>query len=175
MNTSVFWCTGLSGSGKSTLANGVINKLAKYGKTSLIIDGDEVRERYPAKLGYGRIDVERNNLNVAKYCFDGIGHYDCIIVPIISPIDEIRKKIRMLFPDFYLIYVYSDIQTLRRRDTKGLYEKADSGELKDLIGYSVSNPYDTPDDYDLIINTSNDSDKTQSINLFLDFILDSTA
>jgi len=173
MKTAIFWCTGLSGAGKSTLANGVADKLKRLGKTVLIIDGDDVREKYPTKLSYGRADVEVNNLNVTRYCENEIGKYDCIIVPIISPIDEVRKKIRsLLSPNFYLVYIAADIQVLRLRDTKGLYAKADAGELQDLIGYSESNPYDIPDDCNLIVDTSNSADPQQSIDMFYDYAIE---
>ena len=148
---SIFWCTGMSGVGKTTLADYAKVKLIKNGVTTLIIDGDMVREKYDNKLGFGRKDVELNNLNVAKLCKIERRNYNVIIVPIISPIDIVRKKVRsILSPDYHLIYIFAEIMTLRNRDTKGLYKKADDGELTDLIGYSDSNPYDIPEEYDFV-------------------------
>tara|TARA_B100000315_G_C14453125_1_gene530109 strand:+ start:114 stop:347 length:234 start_codon:yes stop_codon:yes gene_type:complete len=51
----------------------------------------------------------------------------------------------------------ADIESLRKRDTKGLYAAADRGEIKDLIGYSKCNPYEIPDDAEIVINTGTGS------------------
>ena len=145
----------MSGAGKSTLAENAKEKLEEHQLLTLILDGDVVRERYDVKLGFGREDVERNNLNVAKLCEDERNNYDVILVPIISPIEAVRSAVkRLLSPGFFLLYVKANIKALRARDPKGLYKKADDGLLMDLIGYSDSNPYDHPVNCDLIIDTS---------------------
>ena len=97
--------------------------------------------------------------------------YDAIIVPIISPINTVRSTIRrLLSPSYHLVYIYSDVDTLKKRDTKGLYKKAESGEITDLIGCSKSNPYDIPKDYDFMIDTGKQSDIAQSKQAFSKFV-----
>ena len=64
-----------------------------------------------------------------------------------------------------------DLDTLKERDTKGLYKKAIEGIINDLIGFSKSNPYDVPKDYDLMINTGKDSNIIHSKYVFLNFVL----
>jgi len=169
---NIFWCTGMSGAGKSTLAEYARDELERLGFSVLILDGDVVREKYDVQLGFGRKDVEKNNLNVARLCNDERCDYDVIIVPIISPIDAVRCKVRkLLAPGYNLIFISADIRSLKKRDPKGLYKKADNNEITDLIGYSDSNPYDTPKDYDLVIDTSNKTDIDKSKQLFIEFIL----
>ena len=121
---------------------------------------------------------EKNNLYISECCSIERGNYDCIIVPIISPFDSIRKKVRdLLCENFYLIYLSSTIESLKQRDPKGLYKKADLGEINNLIGYSELLNYDVPVDYDLMIETSDSSNKSKSVNLLYEFakktILDS--
>ena len=167
----IFWCTGMSGSGKSTLAEHAKVKLERLGFTVLIIDGDVVREQYDAQLGFGREDVEKNNLYVAKLCESERYNYDVILVPIISPINSVRSTIRsLLSPCYHLVYIYTDIETLKKRDTKGLYKKADDGEITDLIGYSKSNQYDIPKDYDLMVDTEKQSNIEKSKQAFSNFV-----
>ena len=169
---SVFWCTGMSGVGKSTLASYAKNELEEKGKSVLILDGDVVRDNYRVKLGFDRQDVKKNNFNVAKICSHERKQYDLLIVPIISPIETVRRKLReILSPNYHLIYITAKITSLRERDTKKLYEKADQGKITDLIGYSVSNPYDIPTDYDLKIDTSNPSDIEKCKNEFVEYLL----
>tara|TARA_B100000953_G_scaffold289849_1_gene274287 strand:+ start:166 stop:486 length:321 start_codon:yes stop_codon:yes gene_type:complete len=94
------------------------------------------------------------------------------MVPIISPIDNVRRKVkRILSPNYNLVYIYADIESLKKRDKKGLYKKSDNGEINDLIGYSYTNPYDIPEDYDLIIDTSKESDLEKSKQLFERFVM----
>ena len=89
----------------------------------------------------------------------------------ISPIDEVRKKIRtILSPNFSFIYLWVPIEVLADRDTKGLYELADRGEIRDLIGYSETNPYDTPNDADLVINASGKYSEAESADYLYEFM-----
>ena len=93
-------------------------------------------------------------------------------MPIISPVDIVRRSVRkLLSPDFYLVYLCADIESLRARDPKGLYEKADQGEIKNLIGYSSINPYDVPEEFDIKIDTSSEPDLPKSKNIFTSFLM----
>jgi len=171
-NTEIIWLTGMSGAGKSTLTEYVAEKLVAKGVDVLILDGDKVRESYDVTLGYGRSDVEKNNLNVAKICIEEKQKYDLIIVPIISPIDKVRKRVRaLLSPRFSLVYLSVPLEVLRERDTKGLYKLADLGEINNLIGYSKGNPYDTPLDADFQINVSGKYTIEQSTEYLYNFII----
>lgn len=172
-HSKIFWCTGLSGSGKSTLAEHAKAAVEKLDFSVLIVDGDTVREAYKKKLGFSKSDIQKNNSNIANICKSNREDYDVIIVPIISPSSEVRSMVRkMLLPDFYLIYISSDIESLRERDPKGLYKSADLGKITNLIGYSKLNPYEVPLDADLIIDTSKDSDIRESKRIFANFISD---
>ena len=83
----------------------------------------------------------------------------------------VRKQIRgFLGENFYLIYLFSTIESLKLRDPKGLYKKADLGEIDNLIGYSELLRYDIPVDYDLMIETSNPFKKGEAENTLLKFI-----
>jgi adenylylsulfate kinase-like enzyme len=47
----------------------------------------------------------------------------------------------LLEPYYHLVYIEANINSLKDRDPKGLYNAADQGEIKDLVGYSDINPY----------------------------------
>jgi adenylylsulfate kinase-like enzyme len=146
----------MSGSGKSTLADYVKISLEGVGASVLILDGDIVRDKYIKKLGFGRSDVKKNNLHVASLCEEESENYDVIIVPIISPYDNVRSIVRSkLTPFFHLIYISTDIDTLKERDTKGLYRMADEKRIDNLLGYSKMYPYEEPHNPDMVINTVN--------------------
>jgi len=161
----------MSGSGKSTLAECVRDTYQKEGYSVSIIDGDDIRDKDEEKLGFSRQDVEVNNLRIARLCLESKDNgFDLILVPVISPYDEIRKMTRSLLESYYhLVYVETDIDSLKKRDTKGFYKAADQGLINDLIGYSKLNPYDKPSDADFVVNTDNTS-LSDSKQLLLGFI-----
>jgi len=161
----------MSGSGKSTLAEYIRDTYRKEGYSVSIIDGDDIRDKDAEKLGFGRQDVEVNNLRIARLCLESKDNgFDLILVPVISPYDEIRKITRSLLESYYhLVYVETDIDSLKKRDTKGLYKAADQGLINDLIGYSEINQYDKPSDADFVVNTDNNS-LSDSKHLLLGFI-----
>jgi len=169
---NIVWLTGMSGSGKSTLAEYIKNTYQNEGYTVRIIDGDDIRDRDVEKLGFGRKDVEVNNLRIAKLCLDSKdSEFDLILVPVISPYDEVRKRTRSLLePYYHLVYVEADIDSLKKRDTKGLYKAADQGLINNLIGYSEINPYDKPSDADFVINTNNNTLLNDSKQSLLGFV-----
>ena len=162
----------MSGSGKSTLAEYIKDTYQKEGYSVRIIDGDDIRDRDVEKLGFGRKDVEVNNLRIAKLCLESKDSgFDLILVPVISPYDEVRKRTRSLLePYYHLVYVEADIDSLKKRDTKGLYKAADQGLINDLIGYSEINPYDKPSDADFVVNTNNNTLLNDSKQSLLGFV-----
>ena len=106
----VIWFTGMSASGKSTLANYLKDSLFKRGYKGTIIDGDTIRDRDKQKLRYGFNDVLTNNIRIASLCEEQRTTYDFVLVPVISPYEEVRKKVRkILEPNFHLVYLKSDI------------------------------------------------------------------
>jgi adenylylsulfate kinase-like enzyme len=162
----------MSGSGKSTLAEYIKDTYQKEGYSVRIIDGDDIRDRDVEKLGFGLKDVEVNNLRIAKLCLESKDSgFNLILVPVISPYDEVRKRTRsFLEPYYYLVYVEADIDSLKKRDTKGLYKAADQGLISDLIGYSEINPYDKPSDADFVVNTDNNTLLDNSKQSLLGFV-----
>jgi len=171
VQSTVIWLTGMSGSGKSTLSDVLEQYFINKQYSVYILDGDAIRDNDSKPLGFGYDDVKINNLRIAERCLELRKKYDAIIVPVISPYESIRKMVReILFPDFYLIYLKTDINSLRERDTKGLYAAADKGIINDLIGYSDINPYDEPNNPDITIKTGNDTSLNASKNQLISFV-----
>ena len=150
----IIWLTGMSGSGKTTHSKYLDVFFKKYGYIVKVLDGDEVRKNDTKQLGFRYKDVQFNNHRIAALCNENRNKFDVMIVPIISPYDKIRKEVRnLLSPMFHLVFLKAGIESLRSRDTKGLYAAADRGEITDLIGYSRCNPYEVPTDAEVVVNT----------------------
>ena len=169
---SILWLTGMSGSGKSTLASYVKQICEENGYKARIIDGDDVRDKDEKKLGFGYDDVLTNNLRIATFCLD-LRNKDVavVIVPVVSPYEKVRKKVKdLLDPFLHLIYIKADIESLKERDTKGLYLAADCGEIDDLIGYSDINPYDEPLEPSIVIEAGNNTSFDESKKKLFEYV-----
>ena len=75
-----------------------------------------------------------------------------VLVSLISPYRSERKKARDIRPEiFKQIYVKASLDECKKRDVKGLYAKAISGEIDNFTG--ISSPYEEPKTPDLILDT----------------------
>ncbi|MBN1636158.1 MAG: adenylyl-sulfate kinase [Deltaproteobacteria bacterium] len=166
----VFWFTGLSGSGKTTIAEAVKPVLEEEGYSVLILDGDDVRERLHVNLDFSPEDIKKNNSLIVQLCSQYRADYDVVLVPVISPYRVSRAEARRLLGEgFYEIYFAADLETVMRRDVKGLYAKAINNEITNMIGFSPSNIYESPQYPDLLINTGKEC-ISKSEELFLKFV-----
>lgn len=163
---SVIWLTGLSGSGKTTIANHLMKRLKEKSVVPVILDGDEIRHAIKLQ-GFDEDSRKKHNLNVGYIAslFEKQGNI--VIVSLISPYDDTRNEIRKMCSNFIEVYVSTDIEICIKRDPKGLYKKAQSGELKDFTG--VSAPYYPPLNPEIILDTDN-LNVNESASLIIDFL-----
>ncbi|MBO8132159.1 MAG: adenylyl-sulfate kinase [Candidatus Marinimicrobia bacterium] len=149
----VLWFTGLPASGKSTLSNALECKLHEMGIRTYLLDGDNVRQGLCKDLDFseeGRRENIRRIAEVAKLFVDaGI----VVIAAFISPYRADREMARNLFEpgEFIEVYVKCPLHECERRDPKGLYRKARSGEIKNFTG--VSAPYEEPLRPEIVVET----------------------
>jgi sulfate adenylyltransferase len=148
--------TGLSGAGKSTIANALAERLEGLGRVVSLLDGDRVRQHLTSGLGFSK---EHRNLNVCRIGFVASEVTRCggaVVCAVIAPYDEARRDVRRMIEDvggFVLVHVSTPLAVCEARDPKGLYAKARAGTLAQFTG--VSDPYETPTDAELTIDTSN--------------------
>ena len=150
----VIWLTGLSAAGKSTIARLVAADLEQRGLLVEKLDGDVVREHLSKGLGFSKEDrdtnIERIGWVASRLARAGVA----VVVSAISPYEEARRRARALAEEhapFVEVYVATSIEECTRRDPKGLYAKAFSGEIKEFTG--VSDPYEPPSDPEVALHT----------------------
>lgn len=157
-NATVLWLTGLSGSGKTTIANRLAEELKKKGRKVAIIDGDDVRAKYHKNLGFTEKDIVENNRLITGLIKEQLQKFDFIFVPVISPVQASRSSARELIGNTFLeVYIESSESVRKKRDPKGLYQRASTGELKNLIGQHGGVTYEIPEHPDLRVNTDDES------------------
>lgn len=150
---ATLWFTGLSGSGKSTLANEVEKRLVSMGKHTMLLDGDNIRLGLNKNLGFkeqDRVENIRRIAEVSKLMNDaGL----IVLTSFISPYASDRENAKdIIGEDFIEIYVSTPLEECERRDVKGLYKKARSGEIPNFTG--ISSRYDVPENPQITIDTS---------------------
>ena len=141
---AVLWFTGLSGAGKSTIANLVEKRLHTLGRHTILLDGDNVRHGLNRDLGFSeadRVENIRRVAEVSRLCVDaGL----IVLVSFISPYraERLLARERVADGEFIEVFVDTPVDECRKRDPKGLYAKADAGQIKNFTG--VDAPYEAP-------------------------------
>ena len=154
---ALLWFTGLSGSGKSTIANLVEKKLHAAGRHTFLLDGDNVRHGLNKDLGFteaDRIENIRRVGEVAKLMTDaGL----IVLTAFISPFRAEREMVRAMLTEgeFLEVFVDTPLEDAEKRDVKGLYKKARSGQLANFTG--IDSPYEAPESAEIRIDTTKTS------------------
>jgi len=151
MKGFTLWFTGLSGSGKSTLAREVEAVLLERGLKVEVLDGDVVRTHLSKGLGFSKEDRDTNIRRIGFVCHLLTRNDVVSIAAAISPYRAIRDENRRLIGRFVEVYCRCPMEVLRQRDTKGLYAKAERGEIQNFTG--VSDPYEEPRNAEVIVDT----------------------
>jgi len=149
----VVWFTGLPAAGKSTIARAVERALFASGRRVVRLDGDNVRHGLCGDLGFTETDREENIRRVAEVARLFFDNGAIALCSFVSPYASDRAFARSLLPDgrFIEVYVSCSVEECRRRDPKGLYAKAFSGEIHGLTG--VDAPYEPPQDPEVVVET----------------------
>lgn len=165
----VIWLCGLSGSGKSTIANAAERVLHQQGRTTAILDGDNIRSGLNTNLGFtdeDRLENIRRIAEVAKlFAAQGL----ITFVSAITPRGELRDVARgILGDDFFEVYVRASFEACAQRDVKGLYAKAARGEIQHFTGKDSS--FEEPMQADLVLDS-----EALTLEECVDVLLEATA
>jgi len=150
---AVLWFTGLSGSGKSTIANLVERELYERGARTFLLDGDNVRHGLNRDLGFSDAERVENIRRVGEVAKLFVESGAIVLCSFISPFRAERRMVRELFAEgeFIEIFVDTPLEDCIARDPKGLYVKAQAGQIANFTG--VSSPYEAPENAELVIPT----------------------
>jgi len=138
----------------------VETKLKERGFKVENLDGDNVRQHLHPELGFSKEDRGTNNHRIGFIC-KLLNKNDVVaIVAAIAPYREYRELVREMVEEagrFFLIYVECPVEVCKSRDPKGLYEKAERGEIRNFTG--VNDPFEAPQEgeYQIKINASEQS------------------
>lgn len=150
---TVYFFTGLAGAGKTTIGGLFYEKLKAVKPDAVLFDGD--RERKKANTNtvkdYSTEARHEGAFVIFRRCKEladqGI---DCVYCGI-AMYEDVRAWCRENIENYREIYIKVSMETLRRRNQKGLY----SPGVKQVVGVDL--PWDEPKKPDIVIE--NDSDQ----------------
>lgn len=167
--------TGMSGAGKTTISRAAAKKLKASGYKVELIDGDEYRQGVCKDLGFSKKDRLEN---ISRLGFIGkvLARNNVIsVMAAINPYESARKNLTE--EGALTVYVKCDLESLKRRDPKGLYRRAllEEGHPDRIDNFTgISDPYEAPADADLVIETNKETIE-ESVERLCDFILEKSS
>ena len=149
----VLWLTGPPGAGKSAVAREVERRLFARAATVVVLDVDDLRHGLSGDLGFSPADRRENVRRAGEVARVLVETGAVVLCAFVSPSRADRAAVRARFApeDFAEAFVSARPETLRARDPKGLYARADAGEIPNLTG--VGAPYEAPRAPDLMLDT----------------------
>jgi bifunctional enzyme CysN/CysC len=150
---AIIWFTGLSGAGKSTVASLVEQRLHARGHHTMVLDGDNVRHGLNRDLGFTEADRVENIRRVGEVAKLMVESGLVVLCSFISPYRAERDMVRGLVEpgEFIEVFVDTPIADCIQRDPKGLYAKAQAGQLKNFTG--IDAPYEPPENPEIHLHT----------------------
>lgn len=148
----VIWITGLPASGKSTLGRELGGALRQRGIAHIHLDSDDLREVLTPAASYTDEERDRFYGALGRVALRAAQGGTVAVVSATAPRRRYRDALRQETPQLTEVLLRCDGTTLRKRDQKGLYARADAGELPNLPG--ATGPYEEPADPELTLDSS---------------------
>ncbi len=156
------WITGLSGAGKSTIAGEIVRQLRAAGESAVLIDGDTVREAFAdAPLGHDREGRLENAYRVGEVARRATDRGETAVIATMSLFHRIHYWNRKNLPGYFEVFLKVDLETLRRRDPKNLYRRADAGQEENVVGLDID--IEEPQIAHLVIDNNENRDDVGEI------------
>jgi bifunctional enzyme CysN/CysC len=152
---ATLWFTGLPGAGKSTVAAAVEERLLELGQPAFLLDGDNLRHGLNGDLGFDDV-ARRENVRRTAHVARLLAESGTIaLVSLVSPFAADRAAAAALHAagelEFFEVFVDAPLELCEKRDPKGLYARARSGELAGMTG--VGAPYEPPASPHLVLGS----------------------
>jgi len=151
----VIWITGISAAGKTTLARALISQFKAQVPEMCLVDGDEIRALYGNDLSYDEAGRTEQIKRIQKYASILDQQQLCVVVAALYSHPSLLAWNRENFSDYHEVYLNAPLSIVRERDPKGIYAKADIGQMECVVGIDV--PWHEPENPDLKFDISQSS------------------
>lgn len=158
----VYWITGLAGAGKTTMGTQLYDYLRDRQPT-VLLDGDALRNVMGNLFGYAPEERRKGAFIVCRLCKLLAEQGITVICCTISMFHDVRQWNRDNISGYREIYLKVSMDTLIKRDQKGLY----SQKTQPVMGLTVS--FDEPRTPDLVLHNDGDLTPQQQLEIILDY------
>lgn len=150
--SAVYWITGLSGAGKTTIGKLLYEKMKEMHPNTVFLDGDTMRKVFGDDLGYTREERIKCAMRYSRLCamLEEQGMH--VICCTISMFDCVREWNRENIHNYREIYIKVSMETLLKRDQKGLYSGTMAEKEKEVTGVHVE--IEKPKHPDLVLENN---------------------
>ncbi len=145
----VFWIIGLAGAGKTTIARALYAKLKQEKPSTVLLDGDAVREIMGGDLGFTLDDRRRNGWRICRLCKYLSDQSINVVCATLSQFNDQQDWNRSYLNNYFEVYLKVDMDVLVQRDQKGLYSGALAGKINNVVGIDM--PFSPPHAPDLCL------------------------
>ena len=148
----VVWVLGLSGAGKTTLCQAIHDLMKPLMPSLVVLDGDVVRQAFGHDLGHAEADRIRQFhrlQSMAKVLADQ--DIPVIVASVYSNPDLLSWN-RKNLSGYFEVFLNASVQTVKLRDSKGLYRDAAAGKIQDVVGIDI--PFHPPISADFLIDAN---------------------
>ena len=159
----IIWLIGMSGAGKTTIASRLVDILRKDHNNLVFLDGDILRDVWGENVGHSIEGRQINAHRISHLCrmLDQQGMHT--VAAVLSIFPDWQKWNRDNFSQYFEVFVDVPMDVLEKRDQKGLYSKANSGELINVVGKDITFP--RPTNPDLVLTNDKDLHDPSSLAL----------
>ena len=138
MTGTLYWITGLSGSGKTSISKIIYNNFRKKKDNIVFLDGDSMRRILNLETtGFDVITRKKNAYIYVQLAQLLTNQGIDVIFATIAMFNEIRDWNRKNIFNYIEIYIKSNIETLVKRDNKGIYGKIKEKKIKNVVGIDI--------------------------------------
>lgn len=151
----IIWIIGLSGAGKSTIGRRVCRKVKHTLPNTVLVDGDEIRElfKFDTPISYSLEGRKENAERIISLCKFLDNQNINVICAILSVFEEHRRMNRTRFSKYFEVFIDADLDALKERDYKGIYQKSQVGKMENVVGMDI--PFQRPEKPHLVIKSGN--------------------
>lgn len=136
------WITGLPASGKSTVSKALAERLDGLGIKVVILESDEMRRILTPEPTYGPKERDRFYTMLAQLGELLVRNGVNIIFDATASRRMYRDRARTLIGRFIEVYIDCPLEICMKRDPKGIYARAVSGEATTVPG--IQSEYEPP-------------------------------
>lgn len=152
----IIWVIGMSGAGKTTIASRLTEILRLEHSNLVFLDGDILRDVWGENVGHS-VEGRRINAHRISHLCHMLDRQDIhVVAAVLSIFPEWQAWNRENFSQYFEVFVDVPMTVLEERDYKGLYAKANAGEMDNVVGKDISFP--RPENPDLIVENHKNLD-----------------